>query len=378
MCVDCNCGQSARGAVVLPAPVSAPVPLAGDVLSGNGDPIDESLRGEPGPMASINTRCDGSRNSGSPRDGGRAAGSRRHGLLPQPLLPERLLPQLLRRDEQGHEGLGRDRSQRSRADQGAVADCSLGLQVEPGSSAPSPRSERRHRLDVEARSTNAPSPPLLLTLGDRLLAHNDVQAAVNRQRFAAAGVTVVNLLSSPGSGKTALLERLAGTSQRSMAVIVGYLATDNDARRLRAAGLPAVQITTGQACHLEASMVQRAVDALEAQGQPLAQLDLLLIENVGNLVCPAAYDLGESLRLVLLAAGEGEDKPLKYPALFHSADLVVISKIDLAEAVAFDRPQALQAIAAVAPTARVLECSARTGAGFEALLGALSPSPLPA
>jgi len=223
-----------------------------------------------------------------------------------------------------------------------------------------------------------PLQPRLLTLADRLLAHNDAHAAVNRQRFAEARVTVVNLLSSPGSGKTALLERLARSSRGAMAVIVGDLATDNDARRLRAAGLPAVQITTGQACHLEAAMVQRAVDALEAQGQPLAALELLLIENVGNLVCPAAYDLGESLRLVLLAAGEGEDKPLKYPALFHSADLVVISKSDLAEAVAFDRSQALRAIATVAPKARVFECSARTGAGIEALLAALLPLPLPA
>ena len=223
-----------------------------------------------------------------------------------------------------------------------------------------------------------PLQPRLLTLTERLLAHNDAQAAVNRQRFAAAGVRVVNLLSSPGSGKTALLEQLARSSRVAMAVIVGDLATDNDARRLRAAGLPAVQITTGQACHLEAAMVQRAVDALEAQGQPLAALELLLIENVGNLVCPAAYDLGESLRLVLLAAGEGEDKPLKYPALFHSADLVVISKIDLAAAVAFDRPQALRAIATVAPQARVFECSARTGAGIEALLAALLPLSLAA
>ena len=123
-------------------------------------------------------------------------------------------------------------------------------------------------------------------------------------------------------------------------------------------------------------MVQRAVDALEAQGQLLKDLELLMIENVGNLVCPAAYDLGESQRLVLLAAGEGEDKPLKYPALFHGADLVVISKIDLAEAVAFDRPQALRAIATVAPKARVFACSARSGAGIDALLQALWPVPL--
>ena len=241
-----------------------------------------------------------------------------------------------------------------------------------------PHADHQHVEPVSPLKPQLPLQPRLLTLTDRLLAHNDAQAAVNRERFAAAGVTVVNLLSSPGSGKTALLEQLARSSGAAMAVIVGDLATDHDARRLRAAGLPAVQITTGQACHLEAAMVQRAVDALEAQGQPLAELELLLIENVGNLVCPAAYDLGESLRLVLLAAGEGEDKPLKYPAMFHSADLVVISKIDLAAAVAFDRPQALRAIATVAPQARVFECSARSGAGLEALLEALLPlRPLP-
>ena len=235
--------------------------------------------------------------------------------------------------------------------------------------------DHHHVEPASPLPSQLPLRPRVLTLAERLLAHNDAHAAVNRQRFAAAGVRVVNLLSSPGSGKTALLERLAGAARGAMAVIVGDLATDNDARRLRAAGLPAVQITTGQACHLEAAMVQRAVDALEAQGQPLAALELLLIENVGNLVCPAAYDLGENLRLVLLAAGEGEDKPLKYPALFHSADLVVISKIDLAAAVAFDRPQALRAIATVAPQAQVFECSARTGAGIEALLAALLPVP---
>lgn len=356
MCVDCNCGQSASRAVELPGLVPAPAPVVGDVWSDNGEPVDDSFQRDAWPGAE-----------------GREAGSRRHGFL-----PERLLPELPQHEDQQPEGSGQDHAKRSRGRQGAVDPQSRRLQLEQGAAAPSPGVERRHRQHTETRSTNAPGSPQLLSLGDRLLAHNDLQAAVNRQRFAAAGVMVVNLLSSPGSGKTALLERLARTTQRSMAVIVGDLATDNDARRLRAAGLPAVQITTGQACHLEAAMVQRAVDALEAQGQPLAQLELLLIENVGNLVCPAAYDLGESLRVVLLAAGEGEDKPLKYPALFHSADLVVISKIDLAGAVDFDRHQALRAIAAVAPKARVLECSARTGAGFEALWEALLPSPLPA
>ena len=183
---------------------------------------------------------------------------------------------------------------------------------------------------------------------------------------------VVNLLSSPGSGKTALLEQLAGRLQRrgdvAMAVVVGDLATDNDARRLAATGTPAVQITTGQACHLEAAMVQRAVDELEARGQPLSELALLVIENVGNLVCPAAYDLGEGLRLVLLSVTEGEDKPLKYPAMFHSADVVLIAKSDLAEVVGFDRAAARAAVARVAPHARLLEVSARSGDGMEALL----------
>ncbi|MFM8604356.1 MAG: hydrogenase nickel incorporation protein HypB [Cyanobium sp.] len=194
-----------------------------------------------------------------------------------------------------------------------------------------------------------------------------------RRRFQAAGVTVVNLLSSPGSGKTALLEALARqpdpghlepAGARRLAVLVGDLATDLDARRLRAAGLAAVAITTGQACHLEAPMVAEGLHRLHHQGVELADLDLLVIENVGNLVCPAAYDLGEDLRVVLLGVGEGEDKPLKYPLMFRSADLVVISKIDLAGAVGFDRAAAHAAIARVAPRATVLEVSARMGEGI--------------
>jgi hydrogenase nickel incorporation protein HypB len=214
-----------------------------------------------------------------------------------------------------------------------------------------------------------------LHLAHDLLSHNDEQAAANRRHFAAAGVRVVNLLSSPGSGKTALLERLAReVSQRAaMAAIVGDLATDNDARRLRQAGLAAIQLTTGRACHLEAGMVHRGLHELEHAGIRLADLDLLVVENVGNLVCPAAYDLGESLRLVMLSVTEGEDKPLKYPSTFHTADLVVISKIDLAEAVEFDRAAARAAIAAVAPRATVVEVSARTGEGIAGLLERLLP-----
>jgi hydrogenase nickel incorporation protein HypB len=215
------------------------------------------------------------------------------------------------------------------------------------------------------------SPPQHLELGAALLARNDALAAQLRQRFEAAALPVVNLLSSPGSGKTALLERLGAAldaAGRRVAVVVGDLATDNDARRLQAAGLMAVQITTGQACHLEAAMVKRALAALP---QPLEAFDLLVIENVGNLVCPAAYDLGESRRLVLLSVTEGEDKPLKYPAIFHGADLVLISKVDLLEATGFDLPLARQHIARVAPQAQVLEVSARSGEGIAPLGGLL-------
>ncbi len=216
-----------------------------------------------------------------------------------------------------------------------------------------------------------------LSLHTALLQRNDAQASALRQRFAAAGVRVVNLLSSPGSGKTALLEALArrlaegGGDQQRLAVIVGDLATDNDARRLQAAGLRAAAITTGQACHLEAAMVAEGLHRLEHQGVALEQLDLLVIENVGNLVCPGAYDLGEGLRVVLVSTTEGEDKPLKYAPIFHGANLVLITKIDLAEAVDFDRAAAHAAIARVAPHARVLETSARTGVGLDALLAAL-------
>ena len=210
----------------------------------------------------------------------------------------------------------------------------------------------------------APSVRRTLELHHNLLHRNDTLAAANRERFAAAGLLVLNVLSAPGAGKTALLERLARQwSSGPVGVIVGDLATDNDARRLQAAGARAVQIQTGDLCHLEASLVGRAFDQLDTSG-----MALLLIENVGNLVCPAAYDLGEDLRLVLLAVSEGEDKPLKYPATFHGADAVVISKSDLAEAVDFAREQALANIQAVAPAARVLEVSARSGAGIEWLL----------
>ncbi len=232
-----------------------------------------------------------------------------------------------------------------------------------------------------APSANAAAAPRHLPLGQQLLARNGELAAANRERFRAAGVRVINLLSSPGAGKTALLEALArqpdgapGPSPR-LAVVVGDLATDNDARRLRAAGLPAAAVTTGQACHLEAAMVGRGVDELTAAGVALADLDWLVIENVGNLVCPAAYDLGESLRLVLLSVAEGEDKPLKYPALFHSADVVAITKLDLLAATGFDLALAREAIGRVAPRAAVVELSARSGTGLDRLRSLLAQPP---
>jgi hydrogenase nickel incorporation protein HypB len=173
----------------------------------------------------------------------------------------------------------------------------------------------------------------------------------------------LNVLSSPGSGKTTLLRETVRLLQPRLkaGIIVGDLATDNDARRLRESGAPVVQITTGTMCHLEADMVARALKQLDLNG-----LELLIIENVGNLVCPASYDLGEDLRIVLLSVTEGEDKPLKYPPIFQAANVVIISKIDLADACAYDRQAARTYLRRVAPKARLFETSARTGQGMEA------------
>lgn len=195
-----------------------------------------------------------------------------------------------------------------------------------------------------------------------LLSMNDQLAAGNRRLFKEHGVTVVNIVSSPGSGKTALLEQTikALNTDLRVAAIVGDLATENDAERLRSAGAPALQITTGSACHLDAHMVHHALDELD-----LHNLDLLFIENVGNLVCPASFDLGEDLFVVVLSTTEGEDKPLKYPVIFLKADAVIVNKIDLSTAVEFKRTIALGNIGNAAPKARVFETSARTGAGLD-------------
>ncbi|NKB18653.1 MAG: hydrogenase nickel incorporation protein HypB [Pseudanabaena sp. CRU_2_10] len=202
-----------------------------------------------------------------------------------------------------------------------------------------------------------------IAIAQSILSKNERLAERNRGFFMAKGLLVLNVLSSPGSGKTALIQRmLEDLGERiPTAVIVGDLATDNDAQRLRRTGAEAIQITTGDACHLEAEMVGRAVQQLH-----LDRIKLLAIENVGNLVCPAAYDLGEDLRVVLFSVTEGEDKPLKYPTMFKIADVVIINKMDIAEAVDFDRDTALRNIQQIAPQAQILEVSARTGAGMEA------------
>ncbi len=212
------------------------------------------------------------------------------------------------------------------------------------------------------------STPRLVEVRENVLKHNDVLARALRDRYRAAGVFVVSLVSSPGAGKTALLEKTLAQLRQAcrVAALVGDLATDNDATRLQRAEVPVRQITTGTVCHLEAAMVERALD-----GWSLEELDYLFIENVGNLVCPSSYDLGEALRVVLMSVTEGEDKPLKYPTIFNTADVAIITKMDLAAAVEFDRTVAHNSIQQVRPGMRIFEVSAKTGAGMDEWLGFL-------
>jgi len=203
--------------------------------------------------------------------------------------------------------------------------------------------------------------PRLIEVRKNVLKQNDVLARALRERFREAGVLVVSLVSSPGSGKTAFLEKTLTVlhSRYKVAALVGDLATENDAARLARSQAPVKQIITGTVCHLEAAMVLNALS-----GWHLRDLDFLFIENVGNLVCPSSYDLGEDLRFVLLSVTEGEDKPLKYPTIFNSADVAVITKLDLAEAVEFDEATARRNIQAVRPGMEVFKLSAKTGEGM--------------
>lgn len=202
----------------------------------------------------------------------------------------------------------------------------------------------------------------IVELRQGVLKKNDVFAAGMRAQFQDARVFVLNLVSSPGTGKTALLERtlrqlmLAG---KRPAALVGDLETDNDARRLAQSGAPVRQINTHGRCHLEADMIGHHLE-----GWNLADYEYLFIENVGNLVCPSSYDLGEAIRVVLLSVTEGEDKPLKYPSIFNSADVAVITKIDIAEACEFDRELAHRNLCEIRPDILVFETSAKTGSGF--------------
>ena len=206
------------------------------------------------------------------------------------------------------------------------------------------------------------SEPRLVEVRRNILKANDVAARTLRERFRTATVTAVSLVSSPGSGKTAFLEKtLTAMRERwRVAALVGDLATENDAARLARSGAAVRQIVTGTVCHLEAEMVRKALEGWE-----LSELDFLFVENVGNLVCPSSYDLGEQMRVVLLSVTEGEDKPLKYPTIFHSADVAVITKMDLAAAVEFDEAAARANVERVRLGMPVLAVSAKTGAGME-------------
>jgi len=209
----------------------------------------------------------------------------------------------------------------------------------------------------------------LVEVRQNVLKENDKKARELRRRFQDAGVFVVSLVSSPGSGKTAFLEKTLTMMQPAhrVAALVGDLATENDAARLARSRAPVKQIVTGTVCHLEAAMVEKALEDWK-----LEDLDFLFLENVGNLVCPSSYDLGEAMRLVLLSVTEGEDKPLKYPTIFNTADVAIVTKADLAEAVEFDAAAAEQNIQRVRPGMQIMTVSAKTGAGIAEWLKFLS------
>jgi hydrogenase nickel incorporation protein HypB len=204
--------------------------------------------------------------------------------------------------------------------------------------------------------------PRVVEIRQNVLKKNDILARELRKQFQEIGVYVVNLVSSPGAGKTTLLTEILTRLRKrySVAALVGDLATENDAKRLRQSGAKVRQITTGTVCHLEADMIKRSLE-----GWDLEDIDFLFIENVGNLVCPASYDLGENQRVILFSVTEGEDKPVKYPTIVNSADMTVITKIDLAEAAGFQRDLFYEAMNEIRPGIPILEVSARTGEGID-------------
>jgi hydrogenase nickel incorporation protein HypB len=208
----------------------------------------------------------------------------------------------------------------------------------------------------------------MVEVREKVLKQNDLLARILREQFLEAGVFVASFVSSPGSGKTTCLEKLLGRLSKNhrVAALVGDLATDNDAARLQRATSQVRQITTGTICHLDAQMIQKALEGWE-----LRDLDFLFIENVGNLVCPSSYDLGEAERFVLLSATEGEDKPLKYPTIFNTSDVAIITKMDMAAAAEFDLPAARQNIQSVRPGMQIFEVSSKTGDGLEEIVALL-------
>lgn len=215
-----------------------------------------------------------------------------------------------------------------------------------------------HHHDHESRNENAKK----IAVETDILARNNRLAFANRALFNHEGVFVLNLVSSPGSGKTTILERtlrdLAPTV--NCAVIEGDQQTDNDAVRIAATGVPVKQINTGAGCHLDAHMIMHA-----AEGFDLSTMDLLLIENVGNLVCPASFDLGEHHKVVVLSVTEGEDKPLKYPHMFHEADVMLLNKVDLLPHLKFDVEKCRDMARRVNPAIKIIELSAQTGQGMD-------------
>jgi len=228
-------------------------------------------------------------------------------------------------------------------------------------------------LNKESAQVHTPHrEPLVIDMHRSLLFNNDQQAVRNRELLAQHNITAINLMSSPGSGKTTLLERTIDERSHHcrIAVIEGDLETENDARRIRAKGVEAIQVTTGNACHLDATMVDNALQQLD-----LTQIDLLFIENVGNLVCPASFDLGQHRNVTLLSTTEGDDKPEKYPVIFRASDLMLLTKSDLLPLLDdFDPQRAAHSLASVAGTTLLLQLSAKTGDGFTQWLAWLNDS----